>query len=106
MTQVPMTENQLGEMQMMAKVAEHVGMNYSETPDSRYMDQPFDNSLFYWEEGSVDIPITIQEDEGFSEPRTPINEPPSQPPIMETKPALSSIENLQNSSTALQPFDF
>ena len=73
MTQVPMTENQLGEMQMMAKVAEHVGMNYSETLDSRYVDQPFDDSLFSWEEGSVDNPITIQEDEGFSEPRTPIN---------------------------------
>ena len=27
-TQVLMTENQLGEMQMMEEVAEHVGMNY------------------------------------------------------------------------------
>ena len=35
-TQVPMTENQLGEMQMMEEVAEHVGMNYPETSDSRY----------------------------------------------------------------------
>ena len=33
-TQVPMTENQIGEMQMMEEVAEHVGMNYPETPDS------------------------------------------------------------------------
>ena len=101
-----MTENELGEMQMMAKVAEHVGMNYSETPDSRYVDQPFDDSIFLWEEGSVDNPITIQEDEGFSEPRNPVSEPPSQPPKMETRPALRSIENLQNSSTALQLFGF
>ena len=27
-TQVPMTENQLGEMKMMDEVAEHVGLNY------------------------------------------------------------------------------
>ena len=52
-------------MQMMAKVAEHVGMNYSETPDSRYVDQPLDDFLFPWEEGSVNHPITIQENEGF-----------------------------------------
>ena len=35
-TQVPMTENKLGEMQMMEEVAEHVGMNYADTPDSIY----------------------------------------------------------------------
>ena len=40
-TQVPPTENQLGEMQMMEEVAEHVGMNYPEIPDSRYVAQPF-----------------------------------------------------------------
>ena len=34
-TQVPMTENHLGEMQMIEEMAEHVGMNYPETPDSR-----------------------------------------------------------------------
>ena len=39
-TQVPMTENQLGEMQMTEEVAEHVGMNYPDTPDSRYVAQP------------------------------------------------------------------
>ena len=32
--QVPMTENQLGEMQMMKEVAEHAEMNYHDTPDS------------------------------------------------------------------------
>ena len=31
--QVPMTENQLGEMQMMKEVAEHVEMNNHDTPD-------------------------------------------------------------------------
>ena len=100
-TQVPLTENQFGEMQMMEEVAEHVGMNYPETPDSRYVAQPFDDFLFPWEEGSVDNPITIEEDEGFSEPRTPVSEPP----VMETRPALRSTENLQNSSAAWQLFD-
>ena len=63
-TQVPMTENQLGEMQMMEKVAEHVGMNYPEFPDSRYVAQPVDDFLFSWEERSVDNPIDIEEDDG------------------------------------------
>ena len=39
--QVPMTENQLGEMPMMEEVAENVVMKYPETPDSRYVAQPF-----------------------------------------------------------------
>ena len=30
-------------------------------------------------------PITIEEDEGFSEPRTPVSEAPRQPPAMEAK---------------------
>ena len=72
MMQVPITENQLGTMQMMVEVSEHVGMNYSEIPDSRYVAQPFDDFLFSWEEeGSVDNPITMDEDEGFSETMTP-----------------------------------
>ena len=100
-TQVPPTENQLGEIQMMEEVAEHVGMNYPETPYSRYVAQPFNDFLFPWEEGSVDKPITIEEEEGFSEPRTPVSEPP----VMEARPALRSIENLQNSSAARQLFD-
>ena len=102
-TQVPPTENQLGEMQMMEEVSEHVGMNYPEIPDSRYVAQPFDNFLFPWEEGSVDNPITIEEDEGFSEPRTPVSEPP----VMEARPVLRSIENLQSfkNSAARQLFD-
>ena len=40
MMQVPITENQLGTMQMMEEVSEHVGMNYPEIPDSRYVAQP------------------------------------------------------------------
>ena len=81
-TQVPPTENQLGYF-------------------SRYVAQPFDDFLLPWEEGSVDNPITIEEDEGFSEPRNPVSEPP----VMEARPALRSIENLQNSSAARQLFD-
>ena len=37
MTQIPMTENQFEEMQMMEEMAEDVGMNYLDTPDSRYV---------------------------------------------------------------------
>ena len=33
-TQIPPTENQLGKMQLMEEVAEHVGLNCPETPDS------------------------------------------------------------------------
>ena len=44
--QVPMTENQLGEMQKMEEVGEHVGMNYTETPDSRFGAQPSTISSF------------------------------------------------------------
>ena len=50
-TQVPITENQLGEIQMMEEMVEHVGMNYPDTPDSRYVAQPVDDFLFPWEEG-------------------------------------------------------
>ena len=46
MTQVPVTENQLGTKQMMDEVSEHVGMNYPEIPDSRFLAQPVDDFLF------------------------------------------------------------
>ena len=46
--QVNPTENQFGEMQMMEEVAENVGMNYPETPDSRYVIQPFDGKRDRW----------------------------------------------------------
>ena len=90
-------------MQMMEEVAEHVGMNYPENPDSRYVAQPFDDFLFPWEEVSVDNPITIEEDEGFSEQKIPVSEPP----VMDARPALRSIENLQNfeNSAGRQLFD-
>ena len=106
MMQVPITENQLGTTQMMGEVSDHVGMSYPEIPDSRYLAQPVDDFLFPWEEeGSVENPITIDEDEGFSETMTPQNTPPQQPPAMEPRPALRSIENLQNSSAARQLFE-
>ena len=107
MTQEPMTENQLGELQMMEEVAEHLGLNYPETPDCRYVAQAFDGFLCPWEEGSVDNPITIEKDEGFSKPRAPVSEPPTQPPVMEARSALRSIENLHRfeSSAARQLFD-
>ena len=102
--QVPITENQLGTMQMMAEVSEHVGMNYPEIPESRFVAQPVDDFLFPWEEaGSAKNPIRIDEDEGFSETMTP--PVPQQPPAMEPRLALRSIENLQNSSAARQLFD-
>ena len=96
MMQVPITENQLGTMQMMGEVSDHVGMNYP------VVAQPVDDFLFPWEEeGSVENPITIDEDEGFSETMTP---PVPQQPL-QPRPALRSIENLQNSSAARQYFD-
>ena len=106
MMQVPITENQLGTMQTIGDVSDHVGMNYPEIPDSRFVAQPVDDFLFPWEEeGSVENPITIDEDEGFSETMTTQNTPSQQPPAMEPRPALRSIENLQNSSAARQLFD-
>ena len=44
-----MTERQPTEMQVMEEVAEHEEINYPETPDSRYVAQPFDDLLFPWE---------------------------------------------------------
>ena len=106
MMQVPITENQLEEMQMTEEVSDRVGMNYPEIPDSRFVAQPVDDFHFPWEEaGSAENSITIDEDEGFSETRTPQNTPPQQPPAMEPRPALRSIENLQNASAARQLFD-
>ena len=89
-TQVSMRENQLVEMQMMEEVSENVGMNYPETLDSRYVAQQFDDFLFPWEEGSVDNPIIIEEDEGFSETMT--SPTPQQPAAIEPRPALRSIK--------------
>ena len=70
-------------------------MSYPDTPDSRIVAQPVDDFPFFWEEVSVENPITIKEDERFSEPRTAVREPPRQPPAIETRPVLQSIENLQ-----------
>ena len=48
--QVPITENQLGTMQMMEELSENVGMNYPEISDSRFVAQPVDDLLLLWEE--------------------------------------------------------
>ena len=39
MTQVTMTEKKFVEMQMMEDLAEHVGLSYPDTSDSRYVAQ-------------------------------------------------------------------
>ena len=44
--QVHITENQLGTMQMLEEVTEHVGLNNAETPDSRYVAKPIDDFFF------------------------------------------------------------
>ena len=81
-------------MQMMDEVSATVGRNYPKIPDSRFVAQPDDDFLFPWEEaGSSENPITIDEDEGFSETMTP---PAVQQPL-QPRHALHSIENLQNS---------
>ena len=46
MMQVPITENQLGTMQLMEELTEHVGMNYPEIPDPRFVAQPVEDFLF------------------------------------------------------------
>ena len=90
----------------MEEVSDHVGMNNPEIPDSSFVAQPVDDFLFSWEEaGSAEKSIKIDEDEGFSETMTPQNTPPQQPPAMEPRPALRSIQNLQNSSATRQFFD-
>ena len=50
MMQVLMTENHFGENQKMEEVAEHVGMNYPDTLDSRYVAHPVEVFLFPWDE--------------------------------------------------------
>ena len=73
-----------------------MGMKNPDTPDSRYKAQPVNYSLFPWEKaGSTGKPITINEDEGFSETIGP--PAAQQPPAMEYGLALRSIENFQNS---------
>ena len=47
LSQGPMTENQLGEMQIMKEVAEHVGMHYPDTLDTRFVAQPVNGSLYF-----------------------------------------------------------
>ena len=91
---------------LMEDVTEHVVMNFPEIPDSRFVAQPVDDFLFPWKEaGSAENPIAIDEEEGFSETISLQNITRQQPPVMETRPALRSIENLQNSSAARQLFD-
>ena len=41
---------------MMEEVAEHVGMNYPDTPDSRNVAQPFDDFLFPWDLWRTQLP--------------------------------------------------
>ena len=95
-------------MGMMSQIAEHVWMDYRVVLDSRYVAQSANNFLFPCEEErSVDDPITIEEDQGFSEPGTSVSEPSTQPPAMEARPASRSIEKLQSfeNSVARQLLD-
>ena len=46
MYQAPITENQLGTMRMMSQIAEQVGMDYPEVPDSRDVAKPLTISSF------------------------------------------------------------
>ena len=92
----------------MEEVAEYVGMNYPDTPEPRYVAHSDYHFLFSWEdEASVENPINIEEDDGFSQPRNLVTEPSSQPLAMDTRPASRSIENLQKIeiSAARQLFD-
>ena len=59
---------------MIEEIFQHVGMNYPEILDSRYVAQPVNDFLFRWEEEleSAENPIAIDKDEGFSEAMTPL----------------------------------
>ena len=95
--QVPITENQLGETQLMKEVAEHVGMNCPETPDLDMWLNQSTNSLSLSGSRINQKHITIDEDEGFSETMTsPIPEQPLKP-----RPALL----FQKVSATRQLFD-
>ena len=77
--QFPIIENQLGKMGIMSQFAEQVALDYPEVPDSRYRAQPVNVFLFpLAEEGSVENKITIEEDEGFSDPITPVSKTTSE----------------------------
>ena len=49
-TQIPIKEYQLGEIQMMEEVDEHVGNNYAKILDSSFVAQTVVDSLFLREE--------------------------------------------------------
>ena len=69
MMQLPITENQLEEMQMMEERSEHVGRNYPDTPDFRYVVQSVNKFFFPWEEaGSAENPIAKYEEGKFQIP--------------------------------------
>ena len=79
---------------MMEEVPAHVVMNYPEIPDSRFVAQPVDDFLFPWEEaGLAKNPITIDNDEVFSETMTPpaVQQPlqPRPPPELSTALSLN-----------------
>ena len=92
-SQVP-KKTQLETIIMVSHIAEQIGMNYPEVPDSRYVAQSVIDFFFAWEEeGSVENLITTEEDEGLSEPKIPVSEPASEPMAMVARTALPSIEN-------------
>ena len=98
MVQVRTTDNQLGSMQMMQELSEHLEMNYPEIPDPIYMDQPVKVFITRWDvAGFVENLVSIDKDEDFSKSLTPQNSPP--------RPALRSIGNLQNTTAARELFD-
>ena len=49
---------------MMEEVSDHVGMNYPDNFDSRYVAQPVNDFLFPWGEGSLENAHTIDEERG------------------------------------------
>ena len=54
--------------------------------------------------GSAEKPISIDEDEGFSETMT--SPAPQEPPAMELRTSLPSIENVPNLSAVRQLFNY
>ena len=100
--QVLVTWNEFGMMGMMSQIAEKVGIDYSEVPDSRYVAQPMNDFLFLWEEkGYVEKRFYSERmRDSRIEPVTLMRKPSSETPVMETRPALRSFAKFFSYSRA------
>ena len=98
--QVTITENHFATMRITSQIAKKCGIDFSEVSGS--VAQPVDDFHIPWEKArSAENPITLHEVEGFSETwRLQLDSN-----CLHFRPAMCSLENLQNSIAARQFFD-